>query len=200
MASNAMFTGKISYDAFGRRMRIRNFGFSGNQTISVDQLMLFNQVLNPGQIVSEKLFRICFNLHTYYMLLSHLKKGETVMWMRVYLLLWEHSHLAIQIRVSNKLIPNIISIVLILMQFYKRNIKMSNNWMLMWTRNVFATFPHIHFSAASAYLMSSLKLQSVSRHHGWWSVRLHKLKALSICIVQSRKIIFKVNSSFFLHS
>lgn len=39
-----MSTGTISYDAFGKRIRVRNFGFIGNETFSVDQLMLFNQV------------------------------------------------------------------------------------------------------------------------------------------------------------
>uniref|UniRef100_A0A3B4U6M1 Ependymin-like 1 n=1 Tax=Seriola dumerili TaxID=41447 RepID=A0A3B4U6M1_SERDU len=45
MAGNGLFmsTGTITYDAFGQRMRVRNYGFSGNQTFGVDQLMLFNQ-------------------------------------------------------------------------------------------------------------------------------------------------------------
>ncbi|XP_029912299.1 ependymin-like [Myripristis murdjan] len=38
-----MSTGKINYDAFGERMRVRNFGMAGNQTFTVDQLMLFKQ-------------------------------------------------------------------------------------------------------------------------------------------------------------
>ncbi|AWP05958.1 putative ependymin-like [Scophthalmus maximus] len=35
--------GTISYDAFGQRMRVRNYGFASNQTFGLDQLMLFNQ-------------------------------------------------------------------------------------------------------------------------------------------------------------
>ncbi|XP_029297260.1 ependymin-like [Cottoperca gobio] len=38
-----MSTGTINYDAFGQRMRVRNFANVGNQTFYVDQLMLFNQ-------------------------------------------------------------------------------------------------------------------------------------------------------------
>ncbi|XP_071361538.1 ependymin-like [Trachinotus anak] len=38
-----MSTGTIKYDAVGQRMRVRNYGLSGNQTFGVDQLMLFNQ-------------------------------------------------------------------------------------------------------------------------------------------------------------
>lgn len=45
MAGNGalMSTGTISYDAFGQRMRVRNFGVMGNQTFSMDQLLLFNK-------------------------------------------------------------------------------------------------------------------------------------------------------------
>ncbi|XP_040892878.1 ependymin-like [Toxotes jaculatrix] len=45
MAGNGLFmsTGTISYDAFGQRMRVRNYGLSGNQTTGMDQLMLFSQ-------------------------------------------------------------------------------------------------------------------------------------------------------------
>ncbi|KAG7223662.1 hypothetical protein INR49_015387 [Caranx melampygus] len=38
-----MSTGTISYDAFGKRMRVRNFEISSNETFGVDMLMLFNQ-------------------------------------------------------------------------------------------------------------------------------------------------------------
>nr|XP_046264202.1 ependymin-like [Scatophagus argus] len=38
-----MYTGTISYDAFGQRMRVRNYGVVGNQTFAMDQLMLFGQ-------------------------------------------------------------------------------------------------------------------------------------------------------------
>uniref|UniRef100_A0A669ELY5 Ependymin-like 1 n=1 Tax=Oreochromis niloticus TaxID=8128 RepID=A0A669ELY5_ORENI len=34
-------TGTISYDAYGQRMRVRNAGIVGNQTFTLDQLMLF---------------------------------------------------------------------------------------------------------------------------------------------------------------
>lgn len=44
MSKDVMSTGTISYDAFGKRVRVRNYGIAGNQTIAVDQLMLFNQV------------------------------------------------------------------------------------------------------------------------------------------------------------
>ncbi|XP_035515435.1 ependymin-like [Morone saxatilis] len=45
MAANGlvMSTGTISYDAFGQKMRIRNFWLVGNQTFALDQLMLFSQ-------------------------------------------------------------------------------------------------------------------------------------------------------------
>ncbi|XP_070684151.1 ependymin-like [Pempheris klunzingeri] len=45
MAANGliMSTGTISYDAFGQRMRIRNYGLAGNQTFAVEQLMLFKE-------------------------------------------------------------------------------------------------------------------------------------------------------------
>uniref|UniRef100_A0A668T452 Uncharacterized protein n=1 Tax=Oreochromis aureus TaxID=47969 RepID=A0A668T452_OREAU len=33
----------ISYDAYGQRMRVRNVGIVGNQTSTLDQLMLFSQ-------------------------------------------------------------------------------------------------------------------------------------------------------------
>ncbi|XP_005454839.1 ependymin [Oreochromis niloticus] len=36
-------TGTISYDAYGQRMRVRNAGIVGNQTFTLDQLMLFSQ-------------------------------------------------------------------------------------------------------------------------------------------------------------
>ncbi|KAK1886088.1 Ependymin [Dissostichus eleginoides] len=38
-----MSTGTLSYDAFGQRMRVRNFELVGNQTAFLDQLMLFEQ-------------------------------------------------------------------------------------------------------------------------------------------------------------
>ncbi|XP_060923450.1 ependymin-like [Limanda limanda] len=38
-----MSTGTISFDAYGQRMRFRNYGMEGNQTYGVDQLMLFSQ-------------------------------------------------------------------------------------------------------------------------------------------------------------
>ncbi|XP_018535336.1 LOW QUALITY PROTEIN: ependymin-like, partial [Lates calcarifer] len=38
-----MSTGTISYDAFGQRVRVRNYGLTGNQSTGIDQLMLFNQ-------------------------------------------------------------------------------------------------------------------------------------------------------------
>uniref|UniRef100_A0A8C2W8J2 Ependymin n=1 Tax=Cyclopterus lumpus TaxID=8103 RepID=A0A8C2W8J2_CYCLU len=38
-----MSTGTVSYDAFGQRMRVRNYQLVSNQTSSTDQLMLFNQ-------------------------------------------------------------------------------------------------------------------------------------------------------------
>lgn len=37
-------TGTISYDAFGQKIRVRNFGVAGNETLTVDQLMLFQKV------------------------------------------------------------------------------------------------------------------------------------------------------------
>ncbi|XP_053186761.1 ependymin-2-like isoform X2 [Scomber japonicus] len=40
MTTSIMSTGKITYDAYGQRMRVRTFSFSGNVT---DQLMLFNK-------------------------------------------------------------------------------------------------------------------------------------------------------------
>ncbi|XP_070829386.1 ependymin-like [Chaetodon trifascialis] len=45
MAANGlvMSTGTITYDAFGQRMRVRNYGMIGNQTFAMDQLMLFNK-------------------------------------------------------------------------------------------------------------------------------------------------------------
>ncbi|XP_061685607.1 ependymin-2-like [Syngnathoides biaculeatus] len=36
-------TGTISYDAFGQKVRVRSFGLVGNETVTVDQLMLFNK-------------------------------------------------------------------------------------------------------------------------------------------------------------
>uniref|UniRef100_A0A3Q0SE82 Ependymin-like 1 n=1 Tax=Amphilophus citrinellus TaxID=61819 RepID=A0A3Q0SE82_AMPCI len=33
----------ITYDAFGQRMRVKNFGVSGNETFALDQLMLFGE-------------------------------------------------------------------------------------------------------------------------------------------------------------
>ncbi|XP_077426381.1 ependymin-like [Vanacampus margaritifer] len=38
-----MSTGTITYDAFGQKIRVRNYGMAGNQTFAVDQLMLFNK-------------------------------------------------------------------------------------------------------------------------------------------------------------
>ncbi|XP_059187759.1 ependymin-like isoform X2 [Centropristis striata] len=38
-----MSTGTISYDTIGQRMRVRTQGLTGNQTTSLDQLMIFNQ-------------------------------------------------------------------------------------------------------------------------------------------------------------
>ncbi|XP_067442021.1 ependymin-like [Thunnus thynnus] len=43
MAKNMLSTGKISYDAFAPRMRVRNYGSNGNETFAMDQLMLFNK-------------------------------------------------------------------------------------------------------------------------------------------------------------
>lgn len=49
MASYGLLaTGTISYDAFGQRIRVRNIVMDGNQTINLDQLMLFQQVYNTG--------------------------------------------------------------------------------------------------------------------------------------------------------
>ncbi|XP_019732191.1 ependymin-like [Hippocampus comes] len=38
-----MSTGTITYDAFGQKIRVRNFGMVGNETLTVDQLMLFQK-------------------------------------------------------------------------------------------------------------------------------------------------------------
>ncbi|KAG7485574.1 ependymin-like [Solea senegalensis] len=38
-----MSTGTISYDAFGQRMRVKNYAIANNQSTGMDQLMLFNQ-------------------------------------------------------------------------------------------------------------------------------------------------------------
>uniref|UniRef100_A0AAQ6IIT0 Ependymin n=2 Tax=Anabas testudineus TaxID=64144 RepID=A0AAQ6IIT0_ANATE len=38
-----MSSGDISYDALGQRMRVRNVGLIGNQTFTLDQLLIFNQ-------------------------------------------------------------------------------------------------------------------------------------------------------------
>ncbi|XP_041790445.1 ependymin-like [Chelmon rostratus] len=38
-----MSTGTMAYDAIGQRMRTRNYGVAGNQTFTLDQLMLFNK-------------------------------------------------------------------------------------------------------------------------------------------------------------
>ncbi|XP_037619546.1 ependymin-like [Sebastes umbrosus] len=45
MDSSGLYTslGTISYDALGQRMRVRNYVVVGNQTSSLDQLMIFNQ-------------------------------------------------------------------------------------------------------------------------------------------------------------
>uniref|UniRef100_A0A665WRG1 Ependymin-like 1 n=1 Tax=Echeneis naucrates TaxID=173247 RepID=A0A665WRG1_ECHNA len=45
MAGDGKFisTGTISYDALGKRMRVKNYGLASNKTVAVDQLMLFNQ-------------------------------------------------------------------------------------------------------------------------------------------------------------
>ncbi len=58
MAANGllMSTGTISYDAFGQRMMVRNYGVVGNQTFALDQLMLFNQV----KLVSVDIFQDLF--------------------------------------------------------------------------------------------------------------------------------------------
>lgn len=55
MAGDGLFmsTGTISYDAFGQRMRVKNYEFIGNRTSAVDQLMLFNKVFNPEVNVPE---------------------------------------------------------------------------------------------------------------------------------------------------
>ena len=50
-----MMTGTISYDAFGQRMRVRNYGLVGNQTTTLDQLYLFNKVFTPELRVSENI-------------------------------------------------------------------------------------------------------------------------------------------------
>ncbi|XP_057698957.1 ependymin-like [Corythoichthys intestinalis] len=36
-------TGKMTYDAFGQKIRVRNFGTVGNETFAMDQLMLFDK-------------------------------------------------------------------------------------------------------------------------------------------------------------
>lgn len=38
-----MSQGTITFDNFGQRMRVRNYGVMGNQTFAVDQLMLFKE-------------------------------------------------------------------------------------------------------------------------------------------------------------
>uniref|UniRef100_A0A3Q0SE99 Ependymin n=1 Tax=Amphilophus citrinellus TaxID=61819 RepID=A0A3Q0SE99_AMPCI len=45
MTGNGLITstGLITYDAFGQRMRVKNFGVSGNETFALDQLMLFGE-------------------------------------------------------------------------------------------------------------------------------------------------------------
>ncbi|XP_061736459.1 ependymin-like [Nerophis ophidion] len=45
MTPSGLYTssGTISYDAFGQKIRVRNFGFAGNETFAIDQLMLFNK-------------------------------------------------------------------------------------------------------------------------------------------------------------
>ncbi|XP_061888573.1 ependymin-like [Entelurus aequoreus] len=45
MTPSGLYTssGTISYDAFGQKIRVRNFGFVGNETFAIDQLMLFNK-------------------------------------------------------------------------------------------------------------------------------------------------------------
>lgn len=44
LAANLMSTGTIDYDAFGQRIRVRNFVAVGNGTFHIDQLMLFGEV------------------------------------------------------------------------------------------------------------------------------------------------------------
>lgn len=48
----------MSYDSLGQRIRVRNYGFLGNQTFSIDQLMLFNKVFNSS--VSANAFQDVF--------------------------------------------------------------------------------------------------------------------------------------------
>lgn len=50
MAANLTSTGTISYDAFGQRIRVRKFGAVGNETFTIDQLMLFRQVHETHQL------------------------------------------------------------------------------------------------------------------------------------------------------
>ncbi|XP_054634976.1 ependymin-like [Dunckerocampus dactyliophorus] len=38
-----MSSGAVSYDAFGQKIRFRNYGLVGNETFAIDQLMLFNK-------------------------------------------------------------------------------------------------------------------------------------------------------------
>merc|ERR1712212_270074 len=43
LSNGVMAQGLISYDALGKRIRVRSQGMVGNETFAVDQLMLFNQ-------------------------------------------------------------------------------------------------------------------------------------------------------------
>ncbi|XP_049576154.1 ependymin-like [Syngnathus scovelli] len=44
-SGSVMSSGTITYDAFGQKIRVRNFGMAGNTTFAVDQLMLFQKKL-----------------------------------------------------------------------------------------------------------------------------------------------------------
>merc|ERR1712142_936302 len=43
LSNGVMGQGAISYDAFGKRFRVKSMGMAGNETFAVDQLMLFNK-------------------------------------------------------------------------------------------------------------------------------------------------------------
>lgn len=55
-------TGTVSYDSFGQRMRVRNYGISGNETFAVDRLMLYSQVYHSISSMSKLFFRIFFGV------------------------------------------------------------------------------------------------------------------------------------------
>lgn len=45
-AGSITSTGTVSFDSFAERVRLRNYVFIGNETVPVDQLMLFREVLS----------------------------------------------------------------------------------------------------------------------------------------------------------